>query len=283
MTQRGVTLIEFVVVIVILGLISAGIANFVRVSVESVIGITERDQLLNSARFAVTRLRRELERAIPNSVRIAKANGEHCIQFVPFNWVGVYLDLPLATSANYAAEMPIIAPLDIDDNAYVLTPDTDFAIVYPQRPQDIYNASQQNNELRRLRNIDACANNDCAAFNDNALTLTLENGFPESSPAARVYFASESVNFCVVNNNLVRFSSAIEPTQPSSTNAASIIAGNIGNVLLAGSNTLSLQDDPFQVFDSSRLRHATVQIRLRFSRNDEQLAFQQEVHIPNAP
>ena len=282
--QRGITLIELVIVMVILGAVSIGIANFIRSSVQNVVGINDREQLLSGARFPVERIKRELEGAIPNSIRVNKQVGEHCIQFVPFSWSTVYLDLPLANTSDTQVEMPIVAPVDINGDIFTITPGSDSAIVYPLRADDIYNASNINTELRKIRDIDACVGGSCTAFTDNALALTLSNGFTDGSPAERVYIAGDAVSFCVVNNTLVRFTSVITATQPETGSAGgTIVANNINNTLIAGSADVFSEDDPFQHFASSRLRNAVVQIRLRFLLNGEFITFQQEVHIPNAP
>lgn len=287
MWQRGVTLIELVVVLAILGAVSIGIATFVRTSIESVVGITDRGQLLNGSRFPLERIRRELEGAIPNSIRVNKENGEHCIQFVPFEWVSVYLDLPQASTSDSTVEMSIIAPQDIDGNAFEIIPDTDQAIVYPLRSDDIYQASTVETALRKIRDIEDCESSSCTTFTGNVLTLLLSNGFAEGSPAERVYIAREAVSFCVVNNVLVRFTSTMASDQPNSSSAdafdTTIIANNINNALIAGDADVFAQDDPFQYFASSRLRNAVIQIRLRFLLNTEFVTFQQEVHISNAP
>ncbi|MEC9260142.1 MAG: prepilin-type N-terminal cleavage/methylation domain-containing protein, partial [Pseudomonadota bacterium] len=68
--NRGFTLIELVTVIVILGVASAGIASFVRGSMQTYIDVSTREQLLSESRFAIERLKRELRNAVPNSVRI---------------------------------------------------------------------------------------------------------------------------------------------------------------------------------------------------------------------
>jgi MSHA biogenesis protein MshO len=284
MYQRGLTLLELVIVIVILSVLFVGTASFIRSSVQSITATTDRGQLLNEARFAMQRIARELQGAIPNSIRVNKQLGEHCLEFVPFKWSSMYLDLPAARASDTSVVIPIVAPVDVDGSIFELTPGTDVAIVYPLRSRDIYFSNAVATELRKVREINACNSGDCSLFTDNVLELTLNNGFMDGSPAQRIYFASESVNFCVVNNSVVRFTNTIAANQRNTaSNGGVILASNIENTLLAGDETLFSEDDPFQHFVSSRLRNAVVQIRLRFLLNGEIVTFQQEVHIPNAP
>ena len=124
----------------------------------------------------------------------------------------------------------------------------------------------------------------CTAFTNNTLELVLENGFLNGSPAERVYFARNAVNFCVTNNALVRFESEITASQPTTAGSGGVVlANNISNTLLSGAANVFSEDDPFQYFSSSRIRNAVVQVRLRFLLNGEFVAVQQEVHIANAP
>ncbi len=287
--QRGVTLIELVVVLIVLAITSVGITSFVSSSISSVVSINDRDQVLNGARFPLKRLQRELANAIPNSIRVLKNNGEHCLQFVPFEWVSVYLDLPVAQDDDYAAPMPIIAPQMLSGSVFEIEPDSHVAIVYPLRSDDIYlfNSGSIANERLNVRNIMGCGasgTQSCTAFTNNTLELVLENGFLNGSPAERVYFARNAVNFCVTNNALVRFESEITASQPTTAGSGGVVlANNISNTLLSGAANVFSEDDPFQYFSSSRIRNAVVQVRLRFLLNGEFVAFQQEVHIANAP
>ena len=161
--------------------------------------------------------------------------------------------------------------------------------MYPLRSDDIYsfNSGSLVNERLNVRNITGCGisgSQDCTVFTNNTLNLVLDNGFLNGSPAERVYFARNAVNFCVINNALVRFESGIAASQPTTAGSGGVVlANNISNTLVAGSGNVFSEDDPFQYFSSSRIRNAVVQVRLRFLLNGEFVAFQQEVHIANAP
>lgn len=67
--QRGFTLIEAIIVIVLTGIVSVMAAMFIRVPMKSYIDLTARAELADTADTAVRRIARELHLALPNSVR----------------------------------------------------------------------------------------------------------------------------------------------------------------------------------------------------------------------
>ena len=77
--SQGFSLIELITVIVILGIASAGIASFVRGSMQTYIDVSTREQLVTESRFAIERLKREIANAVPNSVRITGNTNYHCL------------------------------------------------------------------------------------------------------------------------------------------------------------------------------------------------------------
>ncbi|MFC3095276.1 type II secretion system protein [Alteromonas sediminis] len=277
MRQKGITLIELVVVLTILGVISAGIASFVRVSIENVVLVTDRDKLLSASRFSVDRMSRELVNALPGSLRVSGNSTFHCLQFVPIELVGAYTRLPVQGVSN----LQIVEPIAATGESVSLTANLDYAVVYPLTETDVY----ANNSVKR-KLITAVSDD---ADNNNLIELDVTGLYPESSPAARAYIVNRAVSFCLIANasdggRLVRFESPIAQSAPNSIPANAVtLAENIDNVLSANPSSSYLEDDPFRVVQASRQRNATVQIRFRFIQNGEQITLQQEVHIPNAP
>ena len=91
---RGFTLMEMILVIIILGIMGAGISGFISLSTQSYLNATNRDELIGNARFVIERLSRELRNAVPNSIRVQSWAGNRlqCIQFTPIVASTVYTD-----------------------------------------------------------------------------------------------------------------------------------------------------------------------------------------------
>jgi MSHA biogenesis protein MshO len=92
--QRGFTLVEAVVVIVITGIIAAGVAVFIRAPVEGYVDSVARAELTDAADTALRRLSRDVNSALPNSLR--QGPGAACIEFLPALGGGRYRVAPRA-------------------------------------------------------------------------------------------------------------------------------------------------------------------------------------------
>lgn len=68
--ERGVTLIELVMVIVITGIIGAAVAVFIKRPVEGYVDAARRAELTDIADTALRRLTRDVRTALPNSIRV---------------------------------------------------------------------------------------------------------------------------------------------------------------------------------------------------------------------
>ncbi len=107
--QRGFTLIELVMVMVLLGVLSASFLVFFRPMLDAYIDAQRRADLSDLADTALRRMMQELRTAVPNSVNLVNQN---CFQFVPGIGGGRYrLDFnadndvapPCVPSANCSA------------------------------------------------------------------------------------------------------------------------------------------------------------------------------------
>ena len=86
--QGGFTLVEAVVVIVITGIISAMVAVFIRAPVDGYIDSVARAELTDAADTALRRLARDVNAALPNSLR--EGPDGDCIEFLPTQGGGRY-------------------------------------------------------------------------------------------------------------------------------------------------------------------------------------------------
>lgn len=79
-SQRGFTLIELVMVIIIMGVIGAAVAVFMKSPVDAYFASARRAALTDVADTAVRRMARDLRKALPNS--ILNPNPQ-CLEFIP--------------------------------------------------------------------------------------------------------------------------------------------------------------------------------------------------------
>ena len=80
--QRGFTLTEAMVVIVITGIIVAVVAVFIPAPVKGYFDTTRRAQLSDVADTAVRRVTRDLRLALPNSIRVTSSGGVSYLEFL---------------------------------------------------------------------------------------------------------------------------------------------------------------------------------------------------------
>lgn len=71
--QRGFTLVEAIMVIVIIGVIGGMVAVFIRAPVQSYADSVARAELSDTADLALRRMARDLRLALPNSIRVTDA------------------------------------------------------------------------------------------------------------------------------------------------------------------------------------------------------------------
>lgn len=88
--QDGFTLVEAVVAISILGIVGAMAAVFIKLPVMGYVSSSRRAELTDIADTAVQRLKRDLARAIPNTVRVKTSGNTSYLEFMMAKTGGVY-------------------------------------------------------------------------------------------------------------------------------------------------------------------------------------------------
>jgi len=274
--QRGFTLLELVTVLVLLGVMSVGISSFIGLATQSFVNVSERDELISSARFSVERLNRELRHALPNSVRVGNrtiaGNELQCIEFVPIKASTVYIDIPVApeSASNTLSVIPFI---NDDGTAYTCPATcTDSVSVYPLNTSDIY--SDQTDNIGKAFGL-----NSIASISANEWQLTLDGSviFDADSPTQRLFTIGAPVSYCLEANNLYRYEnydySISQVVPPISTKQ--LMAESLADI--------SLAELPFKVSAATLQRNALVNVSLEFLNNDESIVFNHEIHIENVP
>jgi len=78
--QRGFTLVELVMVIVLMGVIGGMVAVFMKSPIDAYFDSARRAGLTDAADTTVRRMARDIRKALPNSIRSA---GSQCVEFIP--------------------------------------------------------------------------------------------------------------------------------------------------------------------------------------------------------
>ncbi|MBU2880201.1 MULTISPECIES: prepilin-type N-terminal cleavage/methylation domain-containing protein [Alteromonadaceae] len=268
--HKGFTLIELITVLVVLSVVSVGIAGFIRTGTEIYVDVVERDKLLSQGRFAVQRMNLEINNALPNSLRIAGNSSIQCLEFTPILFSSFYFDLPVAPEPA-ADEVKLIAT-DAAINDYNYESGQSI-IVYPTSVDDVYADSDRRFLLGGEPELDP------ADSKKLLVPLASSEQFETESPSSRAYITGAPVSFCITDNKLYRKQQyPTSSTQSTSLVGAVLMAENIQNDLSG-----STQDLPFRIAESSLTRNAFVITLLRFELNEELVVFNNEIHIPNVP
>ena len=280
LSNKGFTLIELVVVIVLLGVMSVGITSFINLSTQIYVNVADRDEIIASARFAIERLNREIRNAVPNSIRVTNDTSNQCIEFVPIIASTIYTNIPVSPEPAIDS-ITVIKFQDNNDNDYQCPSGVglcyDSVAVYPLNSDDIYaNQSDLLGKVFGLKSVDQTT----PSANEWTLTLDRSLGvlFDSDSPTQRLYVIGRyPVSYFVSENTLWRYdANDYESSQTLSFKKKGILMAEN----LAALNTGDL---PFSLNAATLQRNANVQIKLHFTRDGEDFVFNNEIHLVNVP
>ncbi|OGB33791.1 MAG: hypothetical protein A3F78_20650 [Burkholderiales bacterium RIFCSPLOWO2_12_FULL_61_40] len=89
--QRGFTLVELIMVIVIMGVIGGMVAVFMRSPIDAYFASARRAELTDVADTTVRRMARDIRKALPNSLRLPTTGAPSlCVEFIPTKTGGRY-------------------------------------------------------------------------------------------------------------------------------------------------------------------------------------------------
>lgn len=258
--QRGFTLIEVIMVMVILGIIGSIGSHFVVVAVESYRTTELRQKLSQRARVTAEQLSRELRAALPNAVRTSSSG--NCIEFLPVRSGTRYNDA-LPTPDNGKPAVTAVAT-----NGFPAPPAAaQYLAVAPFFADEVYSASSPV-VIAPLANPGGAVG--------NPLALAGSFTFVRNSTQRRAFLAGSPVRFCVVDNTLVRHANYGLPSTPLNDSAP---AGE--SALMA--HQVAAIGRAFVLSPGSQDRNAAVHINLRFTSGGQGLDIKHKVAVRNVP
>lgn len=281
--QRGFTLVELIMVIVVLAIVATVTTSYLGIGAQMYVESSDRDRLLSQSRFAVERLTRELRSALPNSVRTHTSASQQCVEFTPVLVATRYASLPLFTAESELALFGLseqwadLANNEVDYGTKGLR-----VYVYATTKSQIYQATETNPGV--FFALDSTAPTPDPY--DIERKLEPEKGFDirlkfansalfsRASPSKRLYVVPQPIAYCALaTGQLIRHSQY-------GFSSGTPVFGT--GVLMA--EGVNFNQSSFSVDDAVLSRNSVVHVVLAFtSAFGDDLFFNQEVHVPNVP
>lgn len=169
--QRGFTLVELIIVMVLVGVIAGILVLQVRPAMQSYLAIRQRANLTSQADAALRRIIAEVHAAVPNSLRYMADTQNQCIEFVPTKDGGRFRMAPdysdPANPAGYALDRD--NPTNKFDTLTAVDPSVvrgDFIFIGNANGSDVYDGAN-----RWPINTVAAGNADPVARGRNTITV----------------------------------------------------------------------------------------------------------------
>ena len=277
--DRGFTLIEMIVVIVLTSVIASAVAVFIQLPVQGYVDTARRAEMSDEADTALRRLGRDLRLALPNSVRVTDSGAT--IEILLTKIGGRYrIESEATATANpldFSATDTLfdqLGPLPVL-TGQAITINSDRVVIYNLGPgvtsADAYAGG--NSSL-------ITATPPGALLNERRIQIAPLR-FPLESPGNRFQVIEGPVSYVCANGTLTRYwGYAITPTQQSGATLAATAAARA----LAASNVApGLASCTFVYAPGVTERAGLVALTLALTRDGETVRLYHEVHVSNVP
>ncbi|MEZ9132652.1 PilW family protein [Vibrio breoganii] len=243
MKQRGFTLIEMIVTIVVVAIIFLGIAGFVEFGTKGYTISIDRQRIQNQARFAIEKMSREIQHAVPNSfnVYIEDLSSNKCIEFYPIQYAGFYVEREATNAVEF-----VVGNEDYE-HPHTFAAGTKL-VINPSRMNDLETGSPQSVDVGGIT----------TATDGEYFSVTMT---PDSQSSANRHFIyqDQSVRYCITQANELR-----------------------RNGVQVASEVMYNQSS-FNYEQTSLQRGGLIHLSLLFQNGDEQSQYKHDVQVSNVP
>lgn len=260
--QRGFTLVEMVMVIVITGIIAGVVAIFLRSPIEQYMAVARRGEMTDVADTALRRIARDLRAALPNSVRVTGGCGGTDTCTLEF--------IPTVGGGRYAVQVGDDLAFDRADTTFdVLGPmpeaTTAHHVVVYNLGIDGANAYEGSADATHVRRP-------IAGIGANNITIVSANPLPFESPDHRFHVVATPVRFvCTPASGTLSRVSDYGWNAASGAGAVNLLAQNVSSCRFQYDQNVVAQ------------RSGLVTLHLTLSMQGETISLYHSVHVSNQP
>jgi MSHA biogenesis protein MshO len=288
LTQRGVTMIEMIVVIVITGIIGGVVALFIKLPVQGYADSVARAGASDAADLTLRRMARDLRLALPNSVRVTPTATPE-VRYIEFLQTkgglrylaeddirstvtpGIYLNWSDASKTTF----DVVGGIPAGRHSPVVG---DYVVIYNlgelQEPGDAYNCAGACNRAK-IKSMTAPAT---IELESNPFAAQAATGVTLTSPGKRFHVVSSAVTYAcnLGTRKLTRYWDypivALQPTPPVGGKSA-LLADNIKSC-------------DFQYTNLTSQRSGLIGLSLSINIpgvSAAELTLEHQVHVDNTP
>ena len=295
--ERGFTLVEMIMVIVITGIIGGMVAVFLRAPVQQYMDVSRRADMTDIADTALRRISRDLRTALPNSVRVTNpgggtvfleyletiAGGRYNSATVPVDCLNAGGCTDLTTTGDLVTGVSGVASTALVNGGTLNG--TSRLVVYNQ-----YNNSPVNNCSPTNPSVYCAAGSGGApvinsvtngANAQDRINFAVGHTFrpPGGSPNNRFQIVSQPVTYaCTQNGRLMRYwGYGIQPAQP--TALGTLQTANLGVVLANNVGATCT----FTYDAAVTQRSGLVTMQLTITDSGETVSLYSATHVSNLP